>query len=580
MSAERARLETAPGRVGFADQADVDLFVGTLERYERGEIDADAWRAFRLTNGVYGQRQVGVQMLRVKLPMGVCTAAQLRAVRGVAARYGNRAHVTTRQNFQFYGLPLPEVEGVLRELAAVGITSKEACGHAVRNVCAEPLAGVDPAEVFDVTPYAEGLVKHFLRGKRSSSLPRKFKIAFEGSPRGDARAEINDLAYLAQLGPDGERRFRVLVGGGTSTLPRAAAIIADQLPAAEILGLGEAVLRVFHRDGERANKAKARSKWLIKKIGWDEFKRRVLAMWDEVKAEGSPRFDFDPQLPPALTLPVHEAELATPGPGYAAWSRTNVFPQKQPGHAAATVTLRLGDLDPRQLGALADLAERFSDGTVRTTIEQNLVLRHVRVESLPALHAELLAIGLGAPGAATFADVTSCAGADTCSIAVTASRGMGALLTDALADSAAARGEDPDTRGAQIKVSGCPNGCGQHHIASVGLQGAMRKVGGKALPLYQISIGGGPGRFGRWVGKVPARRAPAAVERILQRWREERSEGEQLDAWLARIHVDVIKQAIGELFDIDEHSATAEDFVDLGQDAPFEVMEGEAECAQ
>jgi sulfite reductase (ferredoxin) len=579
VSAERSLLPS-PGRVGFADQADIDLFVNTLERYEKGELDADAWRAFRLTNGVYGQRQMGVQMLRVKLPMGICTAAQLRVVRGVAQRYGNRAHVTTRQNFQFYGLPLPEVEGILRELAASGITSKEACGHSVRNVCAEPLAGVDPDEIFDVVPYAEGLVKHFLRGKRSSSLPRKFKIAFEGSPRGEARAEINDLAYVAQLGPDGERRFKVLVGGGTSTLPRAGAAIVEQLPASEILGIGEAVLRVFHRDGERGNKAKARIKWLIKKIGWDEFKVRVLAMWEEVKAEGAPVLDFDAQNPPELVLPRLEPQMAAAMPGFDTWKRTNVFLQKQAGRAAATVTLRLGDLDPQQLDELARISEQYSDGTVRTTIDQNVMLRHVLVESLPALHAELVRIKLGAPGAATFADVTSCAGADTCAIAVTASRGMGALLTDALVDSAAARGEDPGTEGAQIKVSGCPNGCGQHHVSAIGLQGAMRKVGGKPLPLYQIAIGGGPGRFGRWVGKVPARRAPQAVERILARWREERNDGEKLDAWLARVPVDVIKKAIGELFDIDEKTATDEDFIDLGQDVPFEVLEGEAECAQ
>lgn len=570
------------GRVGFADVADIERFVGMLEKYERGETTPDEWRAFRLTNGVYGQRQMGVQMLRVKVPQGVLEVPKLLRLADVAERYGGRAHVTTRQCIQFYELPLPEVEAVLRSLAEVDLTTKEACGHSVRNVVAGPLAGVDPDELFDVVPYAEALTHYFLRGPRSSSLPRKFKVAFEGSPRDDARAAINDLAFVATHTPDGKRAFDVLVGGGTSTLARAGQVIAAAVPAKDILGLAEAVVRVYHRDGERGNKAKARIKWLIKKIGFDELRTRVLAVWAEVRAEGAATLGFDPEAPPALVLP-EIAPIAAPAGidpvAFATWRRTNTFAQKQPGRFAASVTLRLGDLTPRQLRGLAAIVPRFSDGTLRTTVDQNVVIRHVPEAALAALYVELAKLLLADPGAGTFADVTSCAGADTCAIAVTASRGMGALLTDALAGSDAQTGAEPGFLGAQIKVSGCPNGCGQHHIASIGLQGGMRKIGDRAAPLYQISIGGGTGRFARLVGKIAARRAPAVVERIIGQWRKGRTEGETLDAYLARVPVDEIKAAIAELFDFDEKNATEEDFVDLGQTGPFVVGEGEAECA-
>jgi sulfite reductase (NADPH) hemoprotein beta-component len=588
-------VDYLPGRVGFAREADVDLFVETLAKYERGEITADQWRAFRLVNGVYGIRQPEKgHMLRVKIPQGIATAAHLRLFATIAQRYGGRAHVTTRQNFQFYFLPLAEAEGVLRELAAVGVSTREACGHSVRNIVANPLSGVDPDEVFDVIPYADALTRHLLRGPLSSTLPRKFKIAFESSRRDEAHAPINDLAFLARLGPGGARGFRVLAGGGTSTLNRSAQVLVDFLPANEILALADAVVRVFHREGERNNKAKARMKWLIKKIGWAGFVERVEAERRAIVAEGKVQpLPFDPEAPPVEPLPEVAVEgLGPAAPPDRAWLRTNVVKQKQPGRVAAFVTLTLGDLSPRQLEGLAAIVERFTDGTLRLTPDQNVVLRHVPEEAVPALYRELVALGLGAPGAGRFADVTSCAGADTCSIAVTASRGLGRLLDEALlADpliAAAARGEESGLEGASVKVSGCPNGCGQHHIASISLQGGMRKVGGKPLPMYILSVGGGAerdaegyvtgSRFARLATRVPARRAPEAVRRIVALWRRERPEI-SLDSYLAGVDTAVIKRELEDLAAIDEKSATPLDFVDLGQEAPFEVVEGEAECA-
>ncbi len=577
------------GRLQFAKQSDVDRFVETLERYERGELTADQWRSFRLLNGVYGQRQEGQQMLRVKLPLGRASSAQLRSLADMTDRYTNgRAHVTTRQNFQFYGLTLETAPAAMTLCAEAGITTREACGHSVRNITANPLAGVDPSEPFDITPYAEGLVRHFLRGPLSASLPRKFKIAFEGSTRDAMKGAIHDIAFFARS-EGGTRGFRVLVAGGTSTLPRSAPALVDFVEAGEILGLSDAIVRVFHRDGERGNKQKARMKWLVKSIGWEAFKERVLAEWEVVKSEGAARLTFDAQHPPEEPVVLGALVEEPAREGFAAWQRTNVLAQKQPGLFAATVTIPLGDLTSAQLRAIADLSERFSDGTVRTTIDQNLVFRHVREASLPALHGALADLALGRSGAGTFADVTTCAGAHTCAIAVTASRGMAELLNDHLASHAVARGEVAGFEEAGIKVSGCPNGCGQHHVAAIGLQGGMRKIGGRPLPLYQLTVGGGTvadatgapvgSRFGRLVGKVPARRVPAVIERILGLWERERQAAETLDAFLVRVPIDAVKKAIGELFEIDEQTATDTDFVDPGQNEPFSVSEGEAECA-
>lgn len=578
---------SAQHALGFADERDVDKFVETLERFERGEIDAEAWRGFRLLNGVYGQRQDGFQMLRVKIPQGVLVPETLRVLARVTASYGEgRAHVTTRQNVQLYFLTLEQAEEAMRELAQAGLTTKEACGNSVRNVLANPLAGVDPDEPFDVTPYAEALTRHFLRGPRSSSLPRKFKIAFEGSPRGVTHAAINDLSFFAVRNPAGEPGFRVLVAGGTSTLARSGEVLSEFVPVAELLAVSEAVVRVFHRDGNRENRAKARIKWLVKKLGWAEVQARILAAWDEVRAEGGIPLPFDPALAPTESrpaAPVAEPEPVALAPGYADFRAKSVRVQKQPGWFSVFVTLLLGDLTPAQLEGLADLIVRFGDGTLRTTIDQNLVLRNVADAQIPALHAALVELGLSRVGAGSFADVTSCAGADTCSLAVTASRGMARDLAEHLAADDAALGADPALHSASIKVSGCPNGCGQNHVASISLQGGVRKIGGRPLPVYLLGIGGGAeldangavrgARFARLVGKLPARRGRQAVARLRALHAEQRLSGESFDAFLARLPTKTAQSTLADLFLVDETSATEQDFVDLGQTEPFVVLE-------
>ena len=567
----------AAGRLGFARRADVDLFVERLEQFERGELTPDQWRAFRLLNGVYGQRQDGVNMVRAKVPGGIATAAQLRALAEVAERWGGgKGHVTTRQNVQFHFVPSPLVEEALGVLAAAGITTKEACGNSVRNWTCCPFAGVAKGELFDPTPYVEALARHLLRGPYSSTLPRKFKPSIGGCCGTDcSQAFINDLGLFVQI-ENGVRGFKVVAGGGLATLRRSALVVEEFVPASEVLDVADALVRVFHRIGNRHNKAKARLKWAIDKIGKDAFLAEYRGERDMIRAEGGTPLVLPAQPDPgARRVPL--AQVADADAGYAEWAADSVREQKQAGFASVVIRLVLGDITATQLRQLAELATAYGEGEIRFTNEQNIVVRWVPAARLPALHRELQRAGLAKAGANTLADVTSCPGASSCKIAVTASRGLGSLLTELL-------DRRPDlvraARGLDVKVSGCPNGCGQHYIAGIGFQGGMRKIAGRAAPQYLVYVGGGIGAqgaaFGRLVGKVPARRAGATLERLLDFYI---ARGGASHAFWAGVPLDELRALIADLSELPEAAAVAEDFIDLGETSAFEVVDGEGECA-
>jgi sulfite reductase (NADPH) hemoprotein beta-component len=605
-------LVAGRGRDSFADVTDIDEFVATLEKFERGEISADAWRRFRLVRGTYGQRQEEVQMLRVKIPQGILTAAQLRSLADVAEQYARGfAHVTTRQNVQFHFLKLADVETVMRRMAAEGITTREACGNSVRNITACPYAGVSANELFDVTPYAEALTRYLLRHPLAAILPRKFKIAFEGCPEDHALASINDLGWTARVRVDdgrSQRGFRLTVGGGTSILPISGRVLFEFLPVSEILNVAEAIIRVYERLGDHEHKHRNRMKFLIKVLGWDRWRDEVLAEYERVREEGGARLPFDPQAPPIEEAPgwplepppsvgsIRELVRGTVphGPGLhpaiiesngtrldlAAWRHTNMRPQRQPGFSVVLVRLPLGDATAGQLRALAVLAVAFGDGSVRLTPDQNLFLRWVPDGAVGDLFTRLAAAGLAASGASTIRDVTSCPGAESCRLAVTQSRGLGRVLTDTLEarpDLAAA------AAAAAIKISGCPNGCGQHHIATLGFQGSVRKVGGRAVPQYFVMVGGSAtadgATFARLAAKVPARRVATAVERLLEWYQRDRLDGESPQVFFGRTSVPAVKSLLADLESFAPEQARAEDYVDLAETQAFtpEVMEGE--CA-
>jgi sulfite reductase (ferredoxin) len=602
---------TSSARLNYANEAEIDEFADTLARYERGEIGPDQWRAFRLVRGTYGQRQTGdASMLRVKIPMGVLDGPQLYAFADVAERYSRGfGHVTTRQNIQFHFMKLHDVEHAMRRLAEAGVTSREACGSAVRNVTACPYAGVSGEELFDVTPYAEALVRHLLRHPMSSSLPRKFKMAFEGCPTDHAYAAINDIGWTARV-QDGQRGFRVTVAGGTSIMARSGQELYAFLPASDILSVAEAVLKVFQRLGDYKHKQRNRMKFLIQSLGFEKWRQEFENALAEVKAAGPLPLPFDPEAPPEQPLPsldrrkapsvgevaarASAAEIRGPGftpaavpslpvqnGDYGRWVRTNVSKQRQEGHALVAVTVPLGDLTGAQMRILGDLAEAYGDGTIHTSVDQGVHFRWVRHADVPDLYARLSAAGLGKPGAGTLSDVTSCPGAEACKLAVTQSRGLGRLLSDTLA----ARTDLVDAApGLNIKISGCPNGCGQHHIAGLGFQGSVRKVAGKALPQYFVMVGGGPtpegtAAFGRIAAKVPAKRIPQVVERIVGLYTSEGAPGELADAFLRRVELPRVKALLADLEQITEGDALPTDFIDLGDEGEFKVEAMEGECS-
>ena len=601
--------EAVRSRPSFADPADLATFVEQLGRFERGEITADEWRSFRLVHGTYGQRQPGdLHMLRVKVPEGVLLASQLEALADVTARFGRGfGHVTTRQNLQVHFVRLGDAAAALSRLGEAGITTREACGNSVRNVTACPYAGVSPDEAFDVTPYAEAVTSHFLRHPLSSSLPRKFKIAFEGCPEDHAETGIHDLAFRARRS-EGRRGFAVLAGGGTATLPTSAPPLLEFLPAPDLLAAAEAVVRVFHRLGDREQRDRSRMKFLVRKLGWEGFRELALGELEAVLEAGARPLPFDADRPPVEGPPAGErppppapaaiaalvAGQALRGPGlvpalelqpagaeaFLEWARTNVRRQRQPGFATAAVTLPLGDVTADQLRVLAALSRSYGDGAARFTSHQDLLLRWLREEDLPALHQRLAAAGLGRHGAGTVLDVVSCPGAETCRLAVTQSRGLGRLLEDHLRSTPRALRLAPDL---SIRVSGCPNGCSRHHVAGIGFQGSLRKVGDRAVPQYFVLVGGDASgdaaRFGRLAAKIPARRIPEALDRLFDLYQEARLPGERATDFFGRVELERVRQALRGLPDLDAATARPEDFVDLGEAGEFQATTLEGECA-
>jgi sulfite reductase (NADPH) hemoprotein beta-component len=608
MSAIDHSTEVGRGRLSFADERDIDEFVDMLGKYERGEISAEDWRKFRLLRGTYGQRQPeAVHMLRVKIPQGVLTSAQLRALAGVATSYSRGfAHITTRQNVQLHFVPLAQVDDAMRALADTGLTTREACGNSVRNITACPYAGVAEGEIFDVTPYAEVMTRYFLRHPLSSSLPRKFKIAFEGCTEDHAVAAIHDVGWRARV-VNGRRGFRVTVGGGTAILVNTGALLYDFLPVEEMLDVAEAVIRVFHRYGDRKHMQRNRMKFLIKSLGWDEWRARFETALEEFRAEGGARLPFSAAAvpveeapnwpkptPPTPKMAAALAETSVKGPGivpgsvllqtlpdaYVRWTRSNVRRQRQSGYVCVTARLPLGDFTSGQAQVLADLAEAYSDGTVRLSIDQNVVFRWVPTSAVHGFYERLHAAGLATPDAGTIADVTSCPGAETCRLAVTQSRGLGRLLIEHL--NAHPELVDAVPSG-DIKISGCPNGCGQHHISGIGFQGSVRKLAGRAVPQYFVLVGGGvtddAAHFGKVVSKVPVHRLTDVLDRLVGLYRERREEGESLGAFFRRLPPAVATETLKDLAELRAEDTVPGDYIDLGESQTFtpEVMDGE--CA-
>ncbi len=568
---------------------DIRVMRDAMDRVKRGELTEDEFKRIRLHRGIYGQRadQRGFSMIRVKVPFGLLTSPQVRQLGIIAREFADGlAHVTTRQDIQFHWVKMDSVPDLMERLNEVGLTTREACGNSVRNVVASPLAGVARNEQFDVTPYAHLLATYFLRYRASQALPRKFKVSFSGSAdENDAIIPwIHDIGYVAvtkQTAGEAELGFKVFVGGGLGAQPRVADVFEEFLPAQLLLPTTEAILKVFNDNGNRQIRTKARMKYVLWKLGFEEFKRLVLEELTKILDSGRTFPRPEPEGESGY-LPLENISLPEKNgdADFNRWLASNVFPQKQPGYNVVYVNTTIGDYTVDQLFELSRLADKYSNSRVRTTAQQDIVLRWIRSGDVHALYDELKAAGLHQAGAQEIANVTSCPGADTCNLGITHSRALGKELTRLLE-------RQPDwnelLEGLRIKISGCPNSCGQHHVAAIGFHGATKKVEGGEVPSYLISIGGGMNSgkftFGGTLGRVPARRAPEAVTRIVKKFLSERKDAENFWEFTERIGIRSFRDDIKDLTELGAGRLTDDLFVDLGQETAFTSVAGEGECA-
>lgn len=599
---------------------EIDIFEGQMELRRQGKIEDRVFAETRLRRGVYGQRydnghrHDGVSsqtlqypagdltkgpetlwdapgMVRIKLPYGGTTPQQLEVIAELAEEYSDAIlHVTTRQDIQLHYVHIDDTPDLMRRLASVGITTREACGNGVRNLTACPLAGVCHTEAFDTTAYAAALFRFLLGHPDCQDFGRKFKPAFSGCA-GEACGLVmmHDFGAIARTTVvDGvERRgFDLYVGGGLGTTPYQAKLLFEDHPVEELLPTVQAIARVFGRLGEKANRNRARIKFLVAKLGIDEF-RRLVTEERAILPHDDRWTSYLPSVEDYTETPVREAVPAPPdgGPlpdGYREWLRTNVYRQRQPGYAVATVALPLGDLSAVQARRLAAVARRYVGDAVRTTVEQNIVLRWVAESDLPALYEELVAIDLAAPGAGTIVDVTSCPGTDTCKLGIASSRGLAGELRTRLG---ARQFElDEAVRGLRIKVSGCFNSCGQHHVADIGFFGNSRKINGVTVPHFQVVLGGrwreNAGSYGLAIGSVPSKRIPEVVDAITSKFVAERAAGETFQDYIARLGKKELGALIADLKSIPAPDEDASFYTDWGDARVFTMGDmGIGECA-
>jgi len=569
-------------------RADIELFRAHAEKWVAGAITDDEFRAQRLRRGIYTQRQAGVHMIRTKVPGGILTARQMDQLAGVADEFcGGKGHLTTRQNLQYHFVPLRQVPDVLHRLADVRLTTREACYNTVRNVTACPLSGLLEDEVFDVHPYAQKVAFAFLHRELTDSLPRKFKIAFSGCKEDCMVGSIHDIGLRAVI-RDGRRGFRMVVGGGLGPLPVEANLLDEFVPEERLVAKCEAVIRVFSKYGNRKNKNKARLKFVVRERGFDWVREQIEKEYDDILTTGGiPTPQVVPEgfggfqsVPPPLGMGALLPVLTANGhsdPQYERWIETNIRRQKQPGYAIVTVKVPQGNLSGSQMHGLALIARDAGDGLLRVAVDQNIVLAYIPLRNLRRVYAALRQIGLAEAGAHEIEDVTTCPGAYSCNLALTKSMTLGAALAEEVRQH-----RDPLVRQLAIKISGCPNSCGQHWIADLGFYGNARKIEGREVPYYQMLLGGGYDqsgimRFGVAIQSIPARLAPLAVRRVLDHYTANRQSAESFREYVLRHKVETFRLMTNDLAKPAE--INAEMYRDWGDEAEYSLQLGRGECA-
>ena len=576
---------------------DIERFEIAIDQFLKGEISDDVFRVMRLNNGIYGQRQGGTaQMVRVKLPAGSITPEQFDVMADLSSEFSRGwGHITTRQNIQFHFVDLRRIPDLLRRLADVQLTSREACGDTVRNVMACHLAGACPYEKLDVTPWAEAVYRHFVRNPLGQRLPRKFKVNFSGCSTDCGQAMFNDVGVVAATRTleDGsiESGFRVYIAGGLGANPHPALALEDFTSREDLLPTVEAALRVFDQTGNRDNKLRARMKWVVDQLGIEEVRRRVIKIRHTLPASSSWPGGIPPEVLTAGDAPagrITEGEVSQVGQStiinftssdpFRRWENASVIRGAANGTVSAIAYAPLGDITADQFRALATIQRHFKSD-VRLSNRQNVVFRSLQPSQMRELYDMLDAIGMARPGAELARDVVACPGADTCNIAVTQSRGLAKSIGDKLEEEGLA-----EIGGVRINISGCTNSCGQHHASDIGFFGVERRAHGKSLPGYQMLLGGYVGEeqihFGEKALRVPAKAAPEAVARVVRRFAAERTAAETFQGWLARSGGAVaVADGLRDLDEIPLPDASPEFFVDYDETGPFSGEVGDSECA-
>jgi len=610
---ERLEGQLPPQLAGEIDQFEMEIALR-----QQGKVDEKVFAETRLRRGVYGQRYDNGQrhdgtasrtlpyeekerkgpdtlwdapgMMRIKIPYGGLTPRQLEVLAELAEEYSDGiAHITTRQDVQLHFVHIENTPTLMRRLAAVGITTREACGNSVRNVCGCPYAGVCPDEAFDVTPYAHAFTHFMLGHPDAQSFGRKFKPSFSGCHQhACGLASMHDMGMIAETREVHGRQvrgFRLVVGGGLGAVPHEAKLFDEFLAPEELLPTAQAIARVFGKHGEKKMRSRARMKFLIEKWGLEKFQEEVFAERQHLKPD--PRWteylqhlDENPEQP---LKPPGELPPVNGNARYAHWLRTNLRAQRQDGYVTVTVALPLGDLTAEQLRSLADVVREFTQGTVRTTVEQNFVIRWVSKSDVPALFAALDRAGLSEPGASNILDIVACPGTDTCKLGISSSRGLAAELRKRLSEKSFQL--DQAIQNLHIKISGCFNSCGQHHIADIGFYGANRTVKGFKVPHFQLVLGGqweeNAGAYGLPIVAIPSRRIPEVVDRITELYIRERKSDERFSQFVKRIGKGKIRELLEDLAEnLPEHNADPGFYSDWGDPRQYSIGDiGKGECA-
>ncbi len=576
---------------------DIERFEIAIDQFLKGEISDDVFRVMRLNNGIYGQRQGGTsQMVRIKLPAGSITPEQFDVMADLSSEFSRGwGHITTRQNIQFHFVELRRIPDLLRRLADVQLTSREACGDTVRNVMACHLAGACPYEKLDVTPWAEAVYRHFVRNPLGQRLPRKFKVNFSGCTTDCGQAMFNDVGVVAATRTldNGtiESGFRVYIAGGLGATPHPALALEDFTSREDLLPTVEAALRVFDQTGNRDNKLRARMKWVVDQLGIEEVRRRVIKIRHTLPASSSWPGGIPAEVRHAGDAPagrITEGEVSQVGQStlinftssdpFRRWENASVIRGAANGTVSAIAYAPLGDITASQFRALANIQRHFKSD-VRLSNRQNVVFRSLQPSQMRELYDMLDAIGMAQPGAELARDVVACPGADTCNIAVTQSRGLAKAIGEKLEEEGLA-----EVGGVRINISGCTNSCGQHHASDIGFFGAERRAHGKSLPGYQMLLGGYVGEeqihFGEKALRLPAKAAPEAVARVVRRFAAERHAAETFQGWLARSGgATAVADGLRDLDDIPLPDTAPDFFVDYDETGPFSGEVGDSECA-